>query len=160
MRNCHLIDDSLHERMSKRPGYSSTDTEIHGACALATHKRATDVHFPRLCKLVEASCEYYCPKTNWDDGVQQGAAPAVSGEGKFPAVWMGRTDKVDADKDASGKERVLENWQVVRKRDRKFMASCVAHAANLCEEVAGGGNNLEPILMVWRKELCDYISSA
>ena len=160
MRNCHLIDDSLHERMSKRPGYSSTDTEIHGSCALATHQRVHLVHFPRLCKLVKESCEYYCPKANWDDCVTQGASAPVSKEEGFPALWMGRPDKVDVGKGASGKERILANWQAVRQRDRKLMAACVAHAANLCEDAAGGGNNLETILNAWRKELGDYISGA
>ena len=156
MRNCFLIDDSLHERMTKRPQYSSMETEIHPSCAAATHQRVIKVHVPRIRTMLDKACAHYCPDVKFDELVQAELSPAEPEEGRSSMFtsWMGTSKKtVDPVAEEESETKVLVDWKETRVRDAHFFEVCVSHAADLCEEVADGGTGLQDILLSFQKEL-------
>ncbi|KAL7563730.1 hypothetical protein ACA910_020418 [Epithemia clementina (nom. ined.)] len=159
MRNCYLIDDSLHERMIRKPSYSSTDVEIHASCAEATHERVVNVHLPRIDLLVKNACNHLCPGVNFDELVSPVEAPAEKQglPGILSFFSINNMDTVTArDAKESEKSAASIHWKERRANDRKLFDQCVSHAADLCEEVANNGEGVKDILLAWKKNLHEF----
>lgn len=155
MRNCHLLDDSLHERIQKSKvegtgnGVSPTPrceapfSERFVSVAISTHRRVIHVHYPRLVSLVRSACQEYCPGIlhNWNEDEEPITSENTEEENP---VWMGRSSLSSgivpntASRHTAPIPLAEANWNDVRARDRAFLASCVWNAANLCEAIGIG----------------------
>ena len=162
MRNCHLIDDSLHERLAKNSEYGGLEAEVHAGAALSTHRRVIHVHLPRISKLVQAICDRYFPGVQWEDIIGDENSTAVPGKSGASSVWMSAPSPSANQTCLSGDvdptmDGVLTNWQAVRTRDKEFLAVCVSYVATICEAVASENNrDLMSTVLAWRKDIAAF----